>query len=163
VVPPSEQDDRPARPEAARAVAAPVLEFVLGADWSAPSIARDRLRQWLDGHAWSPAQADELLLAASEAVSNSVEHGYAVPVEVYDHPGLVEVRAAVSADERGSRVIELTVRDRGTWRTPTGTPGARGHGMLIMRTCADDLLVDGTPTGTTVVLRSRPVPPVPGR
>lgn len=159
VVPPSDQDGRPARPDAAHTSAATRLGFALGADWSAPSIARDRLRHWFGEHRWPPAQAEELLLAASEAVSNSVQHGYGVTIHELDHPGPVELHTTIVTTDDSYRCAELTIRDHGAWRPPVGGPTRRGHGLLIMRTCADECTIDGTPTGTTVVLRSRPVAP----
>src|SRR3954471_9852136 len=81
VPPPSDQDERPVRPGRSvdpATVADVELHLVLGATWVAPSIARERVEEWLRAQQWPPAQADELVLAVSEAVSNSVEHGYRV-------------------------------------------------------------------------------------
>lgn len=139
---------------------APVLDVVLGADWAAASIARERVQHWLQRHRWSPAQVEELVLAVSEAVSNSVEHGYDVPHDTVDHPGVIELDAEVTASVDGLRQARFTVRDHGRWREPDSSEATmRGHGMLIMRTCTNEFTIDGTADGTTVVLTSRPVPP----
>jgi anti-sigma regulatory factor (Ser/Thr protein kinase) len=167
VPPPSDQDERPVRPrQPANAETGANLELrlVLEANWVAPSLARERVEGWLRAHQWPPAQAEELVLAISEAVSNSVEHGYRVPFDAVEHPGTVEVHARLTSDTPdGYRQVEFRVRDRGIWREPDRAVSTRGHGMLIMRTCTDELVVDGSPDGTTVVLRSRPAPPGPDR
>jgi serine/threonine-protein kinase RsbW len=163
VPPPSDQDERPVRPRqpADAPPAADVeLRLVLGASWVAPSIARDRIEAWLRTHQWPSAQGEELVLAISEAVSNSVEHGYRVPFDAVEHPGSIELRGRLATDADGYRVVEFRILDRGRWREPDTAVSSRGHGMLIMRTCTDDLVVEGSPDGTTVVLRSRPAPPL---
>jgi serine/threonine-protein kinase RsbW len=162
VPPPSDQDERPLRrtaPASPAAGAALELRLVLNAGWVAPSIARERVEDWLQAHKWPPAQAEELVLAVSEAVSNSVEHGYRVPIDAFDHPETVELLARLSVHADAYRQVEFRVSDRGTWREPDTGISTRGHGMLIMRSCTDELVVDGSPSGTTVLLRSRPAPP----
>jgi serine/threonine-protein kinase RsbW len=164
VPPPSDQDEhpvrrtRPAPPDDAADVE---LDVVLGAGWVAPSIARERVAGWLRAHRWPPAQVDELVLAVSEAVSNSVEHGYRLSPDADDAPETVQLRMTLSVADDGYRQVELVVTDQGSWREPATGASSRGHGMLIMRTCTDELTVHGTAGGTTVVLRSRPVPPSP--
>jgi anti-sigma regulatory factor (Ser/Thr protein kinase) len=164
VAPPSDQDEhsvRRTRSAAGRTQGVTELLLTLSADWVAPSIARERVSSWLHAHHWPPAQIEELVLAVSEAVSNSVEHGYHVPLESMEHTDTVQllVRMSVAAD--GYRRAEFVVIDQGSWREPVDGSGNRGHGMLIMRSCTDELTVHGTSTGTTVTLRSRPAPPLP--
>jgi anti-sigma regulatory factor (Ser/Thr protein kinase) len=151
---------RPGPPGAATG-AGVELRLVLNADWVAPSIARERVEAWLRAHQWPPAQVDELVLVVSEAVSNSVEHGYRVPIEAIDHPGHVDLVAVLSSDADGYRRVEFRIADRGRWREPDTGASTRGHGMLIMRSCTDELVVEGSATGTTVLVRSRPAPPIP--
>lgn len=162
--PPSDQDERPvrrARPAPPDRTAGDGLDLVLSAGWVAPSIARERVEGWLRAHRWPPAQVDELVLAVSEAVSNSVEHGYRVPMDAVEHPDTVQLRITLGTAADGYRTVEFVVTDQGTWREPATGRSTRGHGMLIMRSCTDDLTVHGSAEGTTVVLRSRPVPPAP--
>lgn len=163
MAPPSEQDEHPLGSAAERQrharPAATTLELVLSAEWVAPSIVRQRVESWLRALRWPPAQIDELVLAVSEAVSNSVEHGYLVPPDVVDHPGIVSVRGRLVVEEDGYRHAELTVRDMGSWREPLPGASTRGHGMLIMRTCTDRFTIDHSSAGTTVVLIGRPTPP----
>jgi serine/threonine-protein kinase RsbW len=184
--PASDHDERPlgdlggagsTRPEPVGGPMPPVaatLVLVLPAVWVTPSVARDRLRAWLEAHRWSRAHIEELVIAVSEAVSNSIEHGYLVSPEHVPGPDeeqepagelgagpVVELHGVVTTDRAGSRRIELTVRDHGSW-IARGTPSrGRGQGLVMMRACTDDLVIDGTPTGTTVLLRSRPLPPPP--
>ncbi len=97
------------------------------------------------------------MLAVSEAVSNAVEHGYRTRPGVAGRPGTVEVSGELVrglADRR----VEVTVRDRGGWRPPARLRGHRRHGIPIMKACVAECVIDGTASGTTVVLRSRPVP-----
>lgn len=157
--PPSEYDERPPAPRPVVGRAAPELVATLAADWAAASVARERLGRWLRDLDWPPAQRDELVLAASEAVSNSVEHGYGVPHDVVDHDGLVTMRATVEMERDGHRRVRIVVADAGGWVERDGSRDRRGHGLTIMRACTDELTVDGTAEGTTVVLHSRAAPP----
>lgn len=164
MAPPSEQDEQPLGSAAERwrevpTAAASTLELALSAEWVAPSIVRQRVEQWLRELRWAPAQIDELVLATSEAVSNSVEHGYLVPPDAVVHPGIVSVRGRVLHEADGYRRAEITVQDHGTWREPVAGVSSRGHGMLIMRTCTDRFGIEHGPDGTTVVLLGRPAPP----
>jgi anti-sigma regulatory factor (Ser/Thr protein kinase) len=159
VPPPSDQDEQ--RVRRTRPNALPVAEgrVELGAEWVAPSLARERVEEWLRAHRWPPAQVDELVLAVSEAVSNSVEHGYGVPSGAIGAGQTVVLRMRLTVAADGYRQVEFVVTDRGTWRVPSTAASSRGHGMVIMRSCTGELVVDGSPSGTTVVLRSRVTPP----
>jgi anti-sigma regulatory factor (Ser/Thr protein kinase) len=163
--PPSEQNEQllggaASRREAAAPAPAPAaLELALNAEWVAASLARDRVEHWLRALRWTPGQIDELVLAVSEAVSNSVEHGYDAPADAIDHPGLIHVRSRVVTESDGYRRAEFVVRDHGTWREPETGRSTRGHGMLIMRTCTDEFTVDHDHRGTTVTLLGRSTPP----
>ncbi len=147
-----------------RAPAALELHMTLPAELATPSVARERLGRWLSAHGWPPGQYDDLVLAVSEAVSNSVEHDYGVSHGGVEHggaahEGLVEVHGSVQTDRDGRRRAVLTVVDHGTWLAPSAFRGNRRHGLPLMEACVETLTVDGTGHGTTVVLRSRPVPP----
>ena len=169
-MPPSEQDERsggvaqPLPGGTALPQVADDLHFELAPELVAPSIARDRFERWLRDLRWPSGQSEDLVLALSEAVSNSVEHGYRVRAEQAP-PDLgeatVEVRARVLAEESGRRRIALTVRDHGRWREPAGPAGFRGHGLSIIRACADRFSIDGDAGGTTLTLVTRAAPPSP--
>ncbi|HET6505019.1 MAG TPA: ATP-binding protein [Amycolatopsis sp.] len=160
--PTSEQDEHPAGDtETASAAPDPPLRLALSAQWVSPSIARDAVRRWLRAHRWSPEGIDELVLAISEAVTNSIEHGYGVlpdrAGEPAGHPGIVELAGRVVPAADGRRA-EFTISDQGRWLNPAGVPGGRGHGLTIIRACAEEVRVSGGASGTTVFLRSRPGP-----
>ena len=174
-MPPSDQDERsgihPRAPltggAAARssAAAAAELSFALSAEWVAPSLARDRFDRWLRRIGWPPGQREDLVLALSEAVSNSVEHGYSLDLGASRQDvgtGVVEVSAGVLVEANGMRRIRLTVRDHGSWREPVAPARFRGHGLTIIRACADRFHIDGDAGGTTLELTSRAAPPPPG-
>jgi serine/threonine-protein kinase RsbW len=116
------------------------------------SIVRDRLRAWLGALGWPDPELDDVVLAVHEAVTNSIEHGYA-GVE----PGDVVVSGRVDRGRDG-RFVHLVVRDTGRWRTPRD-PGFRGRGLPVMRGCMDGVTVRGDRTGTVVEMRSHPVTP----
>ena len=48
----------------------------------------------------------------------------------------------------------FVVFDRGRWR-PAGDYRWRGRGIAIMRALVDDVQIEPSPSGTTVVLRRR--------
>lgn len=130
------------------------LAFELAASWVSPSIARGRLDAWLRSHRWPAAQREDMVLALSEAVSNSIEHGYGVHEDDLPTADTVTVAAAVTTDGPRRRVV-LTVHDDGTWIPPGPPSHHRGHGLSVMRACGDGLEIDHDGRGTTVTLTSR--------
>ncbi|OLT20397.1 hypothetical protein BJF78_09915 [Pseudonocardia sp. CNS-139] len=68
----------------------------------------------------------------------------------------MHVSGRVVTGPDGDRRVLITVRDGGRWREPRSGPSSRGHGMVIMRTCAERFAVEHGPAGTTVELVSRP-------
>jgi serine/threonine-protein kinase RsbW len=163
---PSDQDEQPVRtqpvalPGASGDATAAELSFVLAPTWVSASIARERVEEWLRSLRWPPGQADDLVLAVSEAVSNAVEHGYRVAVYEVDVPGRIEVDGRMTAGPtRHTRQVEFTVRDGGHWREHSGDDDRhRGHGMQIMRSCTSAMSITTDPSGTTIVLVGNPVP-----
>jgi len=169
-MPPSEQDERPGgipRPHPGGPASPPPpedLHFELAPEMVAPSIARDRFEQWLRDLHWPSGQRDDLVLALSEAVSNSIEHGYQIHSPGDRRAfgaGTVDVRARVLTEANGARRIALTVRDQGRWRQPVTPVRYRGHGLSIIRASADEFDIDGDDTGTTLTLMSRAAPAPP--
>lgn len=138
-----------------------VLRMRLLAEWVTPSLARDRTAAWLRRHHWPHEQLDDLVFAVSEAVSNSVEHGYGVSAREPGRPGTgpVEVDGHIRATPDGRRQAVVTVRDGGAWRRPTrDSREDRGRGLDLMASFMAQLQIEGTATGTTVVITSPPVP-----
>jgi serine/threonine-protein kinase RsbW len=93
---------------------------------------RTRLRAWLHEHEIGEDVERGGVLAASEAAANAVEHAYGS-----DGTGIVTVMAVLDHDG----VLEITVRDEGTWRDGDSDPD-RGRGLSIMETIADRLTVE---------------------
>ena len=162
VPPASDQDERPQNDTAAaaRRPGEPDLTVVLTADWVAPSLSRNKIREWLGANQWSPAHIDDLVLSVSEAVSNSVEHGYGIAVSHAspDHPEVIEVVGRIEQEPGGSRRAVLTITDHGQWKQPDTGPTNRRQGLRIMKACTEALTIDHSSAGTTVRMRSWPVP-----
>jgi serine phosphatase RsbU (regulator of sigma subunit)/anti-sigma regulatory factor (Ser/Thr protein kinase) len=119
------------------------FEVELPSSTSELSPLRRRLRAWLARRGFERAERDEILLAISEALNNSIEHAYG------DARGTVWLRV----DDDGE-TLRTTVRDRGNWRAgPSGVD--RGRGLEIMRAVMDRAEVETTPEGTEVVLERR--------
>lgn len=121
----------------------------------AESRARRALRGWLDGHGWPRDEADDLVLATSEAVANSVEHAYPADRAKPD----IFLAATLRTGRDGSSRAEVTVSDGGRWQPPTADRGFRGRGLLLMRALTESVQFDttGTGTGTQVTIVSHPV------
>lgn len=150
----------------------PDLHLELAADWVSPSLARDRVGRWLRRLDWPADDRDDVVYVVSEAVSNSVEHGYGVRSGGGPHlgapgggtvrvDGWVVVGGSGEGGPGGSdepvRHVELVVADAGTWRPPTGGAG-RTRGLVLMRALMAELAVrHGPGGGTAVLLRGHPV------
>jgi serine/threonine-protein kinase RsbW len=101
----------------------------------------------LDREPWSPEDSGRLLLAASEAVSNAIEHGSPTG------GGHIEIAVVVQRD--GATLI---VTDEGagegaeidTLSDPPSPTSTRGRGIPIMRSLADELSVTRAGGGTRV-------------
>ena len=163
-MPPTSHPDDTVGPESVPTPAAPtsprpprpLLRVRLPADPVAPSVARTQLRRWLGTLSWPAGQLADILLAASEAVSNAAEHAYRNRT-----PGMIELSGAVEITPGGQRRAILTVRDHGHWRPPPADDEGRRRGIPLMRACMDTVTITHPhdQTGTRVVLRSRAVPP----
>lgn len=126
---------------------------VLAADEVAPSTVRRRFRRWLAALGWPEVDAEDLLLAVSEAVSNASDHAYAE-----QERGDVVVEARCVRGSNGSRRVVITVSDHGTWRPPPARHENRRRGVPLMRACTDSVDISGSAAGTRVRMISRPVP-----
>jgi serine phosphatase RsbU (regulator of sigma subunit)/anti-sigma regulatory factor (Ser/Thr protein kinase)/anti-anti-sigma regulatory factor len=125
---------------------------------------RAELGHWLDELGADEDDVAGLQLAVTEAVSNSIEHGYR------NTGGTVRVEATIGENGR----LRCTVSDRGHWREPAADPGYRGRGLAIISAHTDRYSIDRDGKGTVTVLErelhhravlasgaARPVPPVP--
>src|SRR5204862_1111138 len=100
--------------------AGPRFDRELGAQPEELAPLRDDLRAWLTGNAVVGHDRDALVFAASEAVTNAIEHAYRDVAA-----GLVWVSATMGSDG-----VVLRVTDHGSWRTP-GEVEDRGRGLLL--------------------------------
>jgi anti-sigma regulatory factor (Ser/Thr protein kinase) len=128
------------------------VQQVLVANAAAPSLARRFLRRWLVALPWPTDECDDLLLAASEAVSNVVDHAYPPAEGRREVTMTAELRRS---QDNGDRVI-ITVSDSGTGRPVPSRRGYRGRGLRMMRACTGSLRIDATGVGTRVTMTSRP-------
>jgi anti-sigma regulatory factor (Ser/Thr protein kinase) len=115
----------------------------LGVEADPQSLARVRraLARWLREVGVDGTDAYELIVACGEACANAVAHAYPVGRAHF------EVEAGRDGD-----VIEILVRDYGTWREPS-SPHSRG--LRLMEELADSVEIDRGQGGTTVRIRKR--------
>jgi serine phosphatase RsbU (regulator of sigma subunit)/anti-sigma regulatory factor (Ser/Thr protein kinase) len=103
---------------------------------------RRTLGRWLTGAQLTQDEQFDIVLAASEAAANAIEHAY----------GARQATFAVSC-ERDAQVVRITVRDDGRWRE--SRPYGRGRGLTIMRALMDTVDIESSESGTTVALSKR--------
>jgi serine phosphatase RsbU (regulator of sigma subunit)/anti-sigma regulatory factor (Ser/Thr protein kinase) len=104
--------------------------------------ARAAVRRWLRESHILPKDAGEVLVACGEACANVVQHAYgAAPGPMWVEARLVD----------GS--VEITVRDQGAWRAPSGRGG--GWGIQLMTALMDAVDVEHGDEGTVVRMRRR--------
>ncbi|MGQ0824527.1 MAG: ATP-binding SpoIIE family protein phosphatase [Actinomycetota bacterium] len=106
---------------------------------------RHAISRWLFQNQIDSEQAFEVLVAASEACANAVQHAYGIA------EGTIEIDAYIVGDE-----LVITIRDRGRWRVPDRSePTYGGNGVMIMRALMDAVDVASSAAGTEVCLRRR--------
>ncbi len=142
---------------AAEFVADPVPELNLEFPAEAANVLQVRraFAAWLNRIDAAVIDANDLLLAVVETVTNAVEHAYREDV-----PGLVRFRAALSDDG----YLECQVTDHGRWQRPDPATGNRGHGLMVASQVVDAMRVshamppagpESGSRGTVVTLRHR--------
>jgi anti-sigma regulatory factor (Ser/Thr protein kinase) len=122
-----------------------------------PSVARQRVREWLIAWCWPTDQLDDIVLAVSEAVTNAIDHAY-----VDQTPGIVDVRGGIETTPDGQYRVIMIVRDHGRWREPGRDTQGRRRGIPLMHACMDTVTIgqpDDDHVGTWVVLRSKTIAP----
>jgi serine phosphatase RsbU (regulator of sigma subunit)/CheY-like chemotaxis protein/anti-sigma regulatory factor (Ser/Thr protein kinase) len=117
------------------------LELRLPATAQSVTVARHRLRAWLDENTpeLDPIARADMEVAWSEACSNVVRHAYG--------PAEASFEATVARED--DRVL-MKVRDTGQWRAPGGRSG--GRGLPLMEELTDELVIDRQPECTTVTM-----------
>ena len=119
------------------------LDVSFSAESEQLASVRARLRGWLRSCDISTRMAQDVLVAAGEAIANAIEHGHR---HVPDQQ--VRLRATSTMNQ-----LRLTISDSGRWRSsPPGDRGLRGHGIALMRALMHQVVIEPGPTGTTVDL-----------
>ncbi|WP_081290925.1 ATP-binding protein [Mycobacterium asiaticum] len=124
------------------------------ADPHTVAMIRRKFGHWLDQHLeLDEERAADIVLATDEAMSNCADHAY----RVLNHVGDLTLKITYYPV---STELRVCVIDHGHWVEPDTSPSnARGRGILLMRTLADDCTIDGGAEGTTVCLRFFGCPP----
>jgi serine phosphatase RsbU (regulator of sigma subunit)/integral membrane sensor domain MASE1/anti-sigma regulatory factor (Ser/Thr protein kinase) len=112
---------------------------------------RHALSEWLEAAGVEAERRDDVVLAASEAAANAVEHGYR-----FDPAGTVRLEAWANHDS-----IHVSVHDGGSWRVPRRRSD-RGRGRAIMEALMRDVSFESDGGGTVVRMRLPLVRPVLG-
>ena len=102
-----------------------------------------RAGRWLERRGLTADSVHDLVLAASEACANAVEH----PVD--SSQAAFEIEATQGANE-----VTIVVRDFGRWRAGEITEG-RGGGLRLIKLLMTDVDVVRSMQGTEVVMRLR--------
>lgn len=92
---------------------------------------------------------EDLVLAVSEAVTNSIEHAYGFRSESQ------VLLCGEVVQQESSRAVRFTVADEGGWKTPCDSHGLRGRGLSMIEMLVDGLTVDSGEHGTTVCMQRR--------
>lgn len=108
---------------------------------------RRTLKDWLNAAAVPHDLAADLVAAANEACSNSIEHAYRNGAAGTDD--IPNSRVVLTA-ECDTQTVNIVVMDTGHWKPRAADPGPRGRGIDMMRALTEDLEIDHTETGTRV-------------
>ncbi|WP_163698730.1 SpoIIE family protein phosphatase [Mycolicibacterium sarraceniae] len=122
------------------------LEVTIPADPLHLAPARAALRDWLNAAGIDQDQAQDVLVAAGEAVTNSIEHGY----RHSQGSGTITLQAISEVDQ-----LRLTIIDAGSWKPKDTGYSHRGKGIQIMQALMEDVSILRDTTGTIVHLATR--------
>jgi anti-sigma regulatory factor (Ser/Thr protein kinase) len=121
------------------------LQLDFPAETSQLAGTRTALRGWLKRAGMKPEQTLDVLIAAGEAIANSIEHGHR------DRPGTVTLLAHALVDR-----VHVKVVDWGDWKVPQPDKDvSRGRGVLLMQALMHDVTIDSDAAGTTVNMYAR--------
>lgn len=119
--------------------------------------ARELLRGWLAAQRWPAEQAADVVLAVNEAIANAIDHAYPPAA-----PGSAHLHAWVSVEpQTGDRRVVAAINDHGGWDPAyrsTTHADHRGNGLVLISACMDELHVQRSAGGTSVILISPAVP-----
>ncbi|MBL1073944.1 SpoIIE family protein phosphatase [Nocardia sp. 2] len=116
------------------------LRVEVRADAQQLSSIRRELRSWLAAAAVPHDTAIDLIAAANEACTNSIEHAY-----LGGDRGQVTLTAHCDLD-----TLTIEVSDAGVWRPLPADPGHRGRGIAMMKALTDQMDIDHDGPGTRV-------------
>jgi anti-sigma regulatory factor (Ser/Thr protein kinase) len=103
---------------------------------------RRTLQRWLTEAGADPSEAYEVIVATSEAATNAIEHAYGPAPAFFE----------VSCEFRDG-VVEVSVRDRGVWRSSRGLGRGRGRGLTLIEGLMDEVDIVRGEDGSTVTFR----------
>ncbi|MFJ4655141.1 ATP-binding protein [Nocardia sp. NPDC088792] len=104
---------------------------------------RRSLRKWLSHSTIGHEDTCDLVLAVTEACTNSIEHAYGAEA------GTLRVEGEMHDDH-----VWIAVTDDGRWRPAVQDAAAlRGRGIGIIRTLIPDSIISTSAAGTTVEMR----------
>ena len=115
------------------------LEMTLPARPGVLAGLRSALGRWLRVAGADEEELFDITLSASEAATNAIEHAY----------GALEGSFTISC-RRDGRLVTVTVRDTGRWRS--ARPPGGGRGLAIMRMLLDSVTVESSADGTVVTM-----------
>ncbi|AEE46356.1 ATP-binding SpoIIE family protein phosphatase [Cellulomonas fimi] len=139
---------------ASRRPAPPDLAFTVRATATQLATVRERVAAWAALVGLDHEERDAVVLGASEAAANCVEHAY-----LDREPGEIRVEGRLRRT-----TLTLAVEDDGTWQPATPDTSGRGRGLAMVASSGARLAVDARETGTRVELeldarRRAPVQP----
>jgi serine phosphatase RsbU (regulator of sigma subunit)/anti-sigma regulatory factor (Ser/Thr protein kinase)/PAS domain-containing protein len=110
---------------------------------------RNELTTWLDQRHTSIDTRSDVLLAATEAATNAIEHAYATT------PGGTVTVDIASHDYQ----LVMTITDQGRWLSAPSTSQDRGRGLAIMKSLTTRFTRTSTANGTTIEMVFAKQPP----
>jgi len=129
---------------ALRWLPAPSLALRLASDPSSLAEMRRELRSWLDVGGVEAEEANDILVACSEACANAIVHAVDPVAREFELTGT-----------RTNGEISVVIRDFGRWREPDPARDSGGYGLKLMEALMDDVHVSTQEDGTEVRLRRR--------
>lgn len=146
------------------AVAEPTRELVLPNDQSRIREVRSFVAEFLADLRAPVDAASDVVLAASEAASNAMKYGHRTDThgELRVQCVLAGVDVIVTIADEGPG-FERALQEMGEGEGVPDPLAVGGRGMFLMKELSDDLHIDSSHQGSTVVLRRRVFhePPVP--
>lgn len=112
------------------------------------------MKRWLAARDWPVENGEDVLLAVSEAVSNSAEHAYPATGMPNESEPVIAVHI-VELPEPDGRRIRAVANDFGVWRSPPSCQGYRGRGLRMIESLMDSCEVDHGRAGTRVTMISK--------